>query len=647
MVPADWAFALAACRSTRHGKVDRPRPVEARPATSRGRRRATGGRADARRGRRSRSWSPASGARSSALAWVGVDDDFFELGGHSLLATRVVSRLRQVLARRDARSAALFEAPTVAGAGARGRGARGRAGGGRQAPPLAPLPAGLGVAASPLSFAQERLWFLDQLEPGSAAYNVPLALAPRRRPRRRRPSRARLARDRRAGTRRCARPSPRVDWRPVQVIAPRRGSRRPGRRPRGPPGRRGREAAAAAARRSPPRPLRPFDLAARPAPPRRRCCGSGAEHHVALLTLHHIVSDGWSMGVLVARAGRALRGRGRRASRRRCRRSPCSTPTSPSGSAAGSHGEVLGRRARLLARGARRRAAGLDLPTDRPRPPVQTFRGGLEPRSPWRRAGSRRRSALAPAAGRDALHDPPRGLRGPALAATPGRTTSSSARRVANRTRREIERLIGFFVNTLVLRADLGGRADASPSSSPRVRGDALDAFAHQDLPFEKLVEELRPEREPLALADLPGHVRPPERAARRRCELPGLTLEPLAPATGGRPSSTSRSRSAETPGGHRRLPRVRHRPLRPHDRGAPGRCTSRPSSRRPWPARRAPSRAAPPLGRRGAPARRRVERQRERLPARADGRRALRRARGGRPRTPSPSTGPRPAAKW
>ncbi len=220
---------------------------------------------------------------------VGVEDDFFALGGHSLLATRVVSRIREALGV-EAPLRALFEAPTVARLAARVDDLL-RAGDGVQLPPLAPAPRD--GSPLPLSFAQQRLWFIHQLDPRSSAYNMPSPLRLRGPLRPDVLERVLTELVRRHESLRTVFRS--VEGEPVQVIRPAGPAALPVVDLRGPGGER-REAAVkrlAAAEAG-----RPFDLARGPLL-RATLLRAGEEEWALLFTVHHVVSDGWSMSVLV------------------------------------------------------------------------------------------------------------------------------------------------------------------------------------------------------------------------------------------------------------------------------------------------------------------------------------------------------------
>ena len=267
---------------------------------------------------------------------VGIDDDFFELGGHSLLATRVVSRVRQVFGA-DLPLSSLFERPTVAALAAEIAAALA---GRDAAPPLLRAPdeekeedEEEEEPTLPLSFAQERLWFLDQLEPGSATYNIPAALRLRGRL-----ATAVLASSFAEIVRRheaLRTTFTVVEGRPVQVVAPALAV--PLSLPEVdlaslPAGARSREArrlAGAEARR-------PFDLVTGPLL-RIALLLFASDESLLLLNLHHIVSDGWSMGVMVQELGALYRSFlvGEPSP---CRSCPCNTPTSRSGNGSGSRG---------------------------------------------------------------------------------------------------------------------------------------------------------------------------------------------------------------------------------------------------------------------------------------------------------------------
>jgi len=350
------------------------------------------------------------------------------------------------------------------------------------APPLRRLPRDGDL---PLSFSQQRLWFLDRFQPGNNFYNLPAAY--------------RLAGPLHIGALAGALHAiarrheilrttfDLVDGRPVQRIAPPRPLpiRRIGLAAL-PAGRREGAALAAAGGEG----RRPFDLARGPLFRVTLIEIDGGER-LLILNLHHIVADGWSIGVLLgelsALYGAALAGR------------PSPLPELPIQYADYAawqrqilEGEELARQAAYW----RQHLAGapplLELPADRPRPAVQSFRGRVcafrfpAPLSRAVRDLCRRQDVtlfMTLLAGFEVL-----------LNRLSGQEDVVVGIGVANRNRVETEPLIGFFINTLALRTDLSGNPTFAELLG-RVRAAALAGYAHQDLPFEKLVEELRLER--------------------------------------------------------------------------------------------------------------------------------------------------------
>ncbi|HEX7243557.1 MAG TPA: amino acid adenylation domain-containing protein, partial [Longimicrobiaceae bacterium] len=443
---------------------------------------------------------------------VGAHDDFFEIGGHSLLATRAVSRVRAALGV-DLPLRALFEAPTVAGLSGRAEAAR-REGAGPPPPPIRRVPRD---GPLPLSFAQQRLWLLQQVAPESAAYNMPYALRLRGAP-----DHAALRRalrgvvERHEALRTVFRS---VDGEPAQVV------QAPGGVPlplveleRLGPEARGREAARLAAEEA----ARPFDLARGPTL-RTHLLRLAGEEHVLLFTLHHVVSDGWSTGVLL-RDVAALHDAYVRGGDPSLPALPVQYADYAVWQRAWLAGEVLEAQIAWW----RERLAGapplLELPTDRPRPAVQSERGGWVPLAlpdavaRALRAFSRRQGAT--------LHTTLLAAWQLLLSRWSGEEDLCVGLPIAGRGRPEVEELIGFFVNTLVIRADLGG----DPSFRAllgRTREAALGAYAHSDLPFERLVEALGVERS-LGHTPLFQAVYAPEDPRGREPRLAGLEVEPL-----------------------------------------------------------------------------------------------------------------------
>ncbi|HEX2187720.1 MAG TPA: amino acid adenylation domain-containing protein, partial [Longimicrobiaceae bacterium] len=299
------------------------------------------------------------------LERVGAHDSFFELGGHSLLAMRVVSRVQEVFGV-ELPLRALFEAPSVAALAGRVEELR-RA----ELPALPPVvPTGRG-GALPLSFAQERLWFLHRLDPESVFYNVPAAL--RLRGALDAPALERALGEivRRHEALRTV--FPERDGAPVQVIAPFGGFALPvedlssrGEAEREAEVRlRAREDAA-----------RPFDLSAGPLF-RLRLLRLGEEEHVLLACMHHVVSDEWSMGVLFRELS-ALYAAYLEGGEPPLPELPVQYADYAVWQREQLRGEALGQQVAYW----RERLAGapalLELPTDRPRPAVQTYRGAHE-----------------------------------------------------------------------------------------------------------------------------------------------------------------------------------------------------------------------------------------------------------------------------
>ncbi|MFB3092706.1 MAG: condensation domain-containing protein, partial [Dehalococcoidia bacterium] len=415
------------------------------------------------------------------LERVGIHDNFFELGGHSLLAMQVISRVRSAF-QVESPLRSLFESPTVAGLAERIEMARGA----DRVPQALPLLPASRDGDLPLSFAQQRLWFLEQWEPNSSIYNVPVALrltGPL--------NVAALEQSLNEISRRheaLRTTFSVVDGQPAQVIAPKLNLTLPVLDLRELTEI---ERDAEVQRLVVEEAQAPFDLAQGPLL-RASLLRLGQEEHVLMLTMHHVVSDGWSLNVLFRETTTLYQAFSTG--------EPSPLPEIPIQYADFAlwqrqwlQGEELESQLAYWKEQLDGIPPVLELPTDRPRPAVETFRGAqqflLLPDALTRslKALSQREEVTLfmtlLAAFQTLLHR------------YTGQDDILVGFPIANRNRAEIEGLIGFFVNTLVLRTDLSGEPTFRELLG-RVREVALDAYTHQDLPFEKLVAELHPERD-------------------------------------------------------------------------------------------------------------------------------------------------------
>ncbi|MCP4659862.1 MAG: amino acid adenylation domain-containing protein, partial [bacterium] len=452
---------------------------------------------------------------------VGRHDNIFELGGHSLLATQIISRVRQTF-RVELPLRHLFESPTVAEL-ARVIAAT-RHGEALRTAASPPLEQAVREAEPLLSFAQQRLWFLHQLDPGSPAYNIPAAfrLTGRLEPAVLEACFREIVR--RHETLRTTFPA--VGGRPIQAVAPTAElvlplvdlAQLPERALRA-------ETRRLACRES----GRPFDLERGPVL-RVALLRLGRREHFLLVTVHHIVSDGWSQGVFYRELAVLYEAfsTGKRpglpelpiqyadfAIWQRQRLSGGRTP-----------GEVLETQLAYWRTKLGGELPVLRLPTDRPRPAVPSRRGAM--------ATLELNEGLTAALRKLSL-DAGATLYMTLLAAFMALLHRLTGQRdlvvgspIANRNHREIEGLIGFFVNTLVMRGQLtGDRSLGFPKLLERIREAALEAYDHQDLPFERVVEELDPERD-IGSNPLFQVMFALQNAPSSEVGLPGLRLTPI-----------------------------------------------------------------------------------------------------------------------
>ncbi|HCT06255.1 MAG TPA: non-ribosomal peptide synthetase, partial [Pseudomonas sp.] len=406
---------------------------------------------------------------------VGRHDHFFELGGHSLLAMRMVSQVRQRLGVELQLGDLFANAELCAVAEVLAQAGR------STLPDILPANRDEDV---PLSFAQQRLWFLALMEGANTAYNIPIGLRLRgqlhvqalQRALARIVARHETLRSRFAqhGDTAQVLIVPAEDVLPLQVQDLRRH----------PQPQQALDALIHGEASA------PFDLERGPLL-RGRLVVMADDHHVLLLTLHHIVSDGWSMGVLT-RELMALYQAFSHGLQDPLPALPIQYGDFAVWQRLWLSGEVLHRQSTYWQQALAGAPALLTLPTDRPRPAQQDYAGS----SVDVRLDERLTAGLKALSQRHGttLYMTLMSAWAALLARLSGQPDLVIGSPVANRTRSEVEGLIGLFVNTLAVRIDTSGELSVEGLLA-RVKAQTLQAQAHQDLPFEQVVEITRPVR--------------------------------------------------------------------------------------------------------------------------------------------------------